>query len=107
MKTLEDYFRIEESKQSIDQMVRIQMRGPFVTFYIHAHGRNSDTLDFLVVGNELRELPSVATCNHPLEYAYSFPITSATTGNSVNGRYCLCGKNLLPEMKPDSKEESD
>lgn len=96
--TLEEYFR--KHKEIIDHAVRVDERGPFIHFYIHGAGKNSDTPDFIVIGNELRPLPKPETCDHPIEYAYSYPITNAVTKRTIQGRYCLCGKNLMPDLKP-------
>lgn len=57
MKTLEQYFQENYDKNIIDHAVRCQMYGGKVCFYIHAHGKDSDTIDFAVSGNELSKSP--------------------------------------------------
>lgn len=100
MDTLEHYLRVNEGKDIIDHSLRVQKRGDFITFYIHADGKDSDTPAFVVFGNEVREVPSFKTCQHPQEYHYKFPVTNAVTQNSIMVRYCLCGTNLEPRLKP-------
>jgi len=101
MNTLEQYLRHYEGKDIIDFSLRCLKRGgDFMTFYIHATGKDSETPDFVVIGNELRKMPQPDTCQHPAEYHYRFPITNAVTKACIMGRYCLCGTNLEPELKP-------
>jgi hypothetical protein len=42
-------------------MVRCRIVNDQVTFYIHPHGKNGDTADFLVEGNTLSPDPNVTT----------------------------------------------
>jgi hypothetical protein len=97
---LEQYLKAYELKNIVDFSLRCQTRGEFITFYIHASGKDSETLEFVVIGNELRTMPQAGTCQHPSEYQYRYPITNARTKACIMGKYCLCGTNLEPEMKP-------
>jgi hypothetical protein len=60
VKTLEQYLRDEFARSgAIDHSLRAEVGAEGVRFYIHPSGRDGDTRDFLVVGNELRQNPSV------------------------------------------------
>lgn len=60
MKTLEDYLRTCSEGGAIDHIIRASVgKDGQVTMYIHAHGKDSDTLDFVVRGNGLRPDPAV------------------------------------------------
>ena len=55
MKTLERYFHENLDRDVIDFAVRARHYGNGqIGFYIHPNGRDGETLDFNVVGNELR-----------------------------------------------------
>lgn len=55
MKTLERYFHENMDRDVIDFAVRARHYGNGqIGFYIHPDGRDGETLDFHVVGNELR-----------------------------------------------------
>lgn len=52
--TLEDYFReVYTSHMWVDHAIRCSVGDDGVTFYIHAYGKDSPTLDFVVTGNML------------------------------------------------------
>ena len=54
MKTLEQYLRETYGKGIIDHQIRVSVDDKNrVTFYIHAQGHDSDTLDFEVKDNSL------------------------------------------------------
>ena len=54
MKTLEQYLRENVQKGAIDHMIRASVDSDgWVTFYIHPHGVDGDTLDFSVSGDQL------------------------------------------------------
>jgi hypothetical protein len=64
MKTLEDYFRENLTRQdpfpAIDHVIRARISSDnTVTFYIHAMSRDSDTMDFEIRGNVLFPGPFV------------------------------------------------
>lgn len=57
MKTLQEYLAANYDKHAIDHILRARVDpAGNVTFYIHPHGKNGDTLDFTVVGNTLQPL---------------------------------------------------
>lgn len=51
--TLERYFKINGKKDIIDFSLRAQVSGGIVNFYIHPIGKDGETLDFYVFGNDL------------------------------------------------------
>ena len=54
MKTLEQYLRENSNKGVIDHAIRAQINdNGWVSFYIHPHGVDGDTLDFGVNENQL------------------------------------------------------
>ena len=54
MKTLEQYLRENSNKGVIDHAIRAQINdNGWVSFYIHPHGVDGDTLDFDVNENQL------------------------------------------------------
>lgn len=54
MKTLEEYLLENIEKGFIDHSLRAQIdEDGSVSFYIHANGHNSDTLDFWVLNDKL------------------------------------------------------
>ncbi len=53
--TLEEYLRDTfERGGTIDHAVRAHVDGERVTFYIHPHDADGNTMDFVVSGNTLR-----------------------------------------------------
>ena len=54
MKTLEQYLKDAAATGVIDHSVRAQVTPQGVTFYIHPAQTSGDTLDFKVLGNDLR-----------------------------------------------------
>lgn len=60
--TLEEYFR-KNSDKTPDHIVRCSVIGDDVTFYIHPHGHDGDTEDFLVKGNNLSPDPKITKNN--------------------------------------------
>lgn len=60
MKTLEQYLRDAINAGSIDHALRCEVRpNGDVKFYIHPHGKDGDTIDYVVEGNSLRPDPGV------------------------------------------------
>jgi hypothetical protein len=58
--TLEQYFKKNLERDAIDHALRASVTPDGnVTFYIHADGRDSDTLDFFVNGNQLIPIPQI------------------------------------------------
>lgn len=54
MKNLEQYLRDNFNNGVIDHIIRAQVDSDgWVSFYIHPHGANGDTLDFDVMDNQL------------------------------------------------------
>ena len=54
MKTLEQYLRENSNKCVIDHIIRAQVNdNGWVSFYIHPHGVDGETLDFDVNENQL------------------------------------------------------
>lgn len=57
MKSLEQYLRENVQKGAIDHIIRASVDSDgLVTFYIHPHGVDGDTLDFSVDGNQLHAM---------------------------------------------------
>ena len=52
-KTLEEYLKENDAIHHIDHSIRASVNDGEVSFYIHAQGYDSDTLDFFVCDNAL------------------------------------------------------
>ena len=59
--TFEEYLVLNSypNKKTPDHTLRMQVEDIGVTFYIHPHGEDGDTADFLVKGNSLLPNPKI------------------------------------------------